>query len=52
MKKQYTVKYKTKQGGSGAAVTTTVSANSSSEARQEITKKHPECTIVSVTEKK
>ena len=51
MKKAFMVKYQTKQGGSGAAVTTQVMANSSAEARAEVQKKHPGCTVLSVTAK-
>lgn len=51
MKQQYIVKYQTKQGGSGASVTTTVMANSSAEARAAITKRVPGCKILSCTAK-
>ena len=51
MKQQYSVKYQTKQGGSGASVTTTVMANSSAEARTAVTKSHPGCKIISCTAK-
>ena len=51
MNKQFMVKYQTKQGGSGAAATTQVSANSSTEAEAKVKQSHPGCTIVSCTEK-
>ena len=51
MNKQFMVKYQTKQGGNGAAVTTQVSANSSTEAEAKVKQSHPGCTIVSCTEK-
>lgn len=51
MNKQFTVKYQTKQGGNGTAVTTQVSANSSAEAKSKVKQSHPGCTIVSCTEK-
>lgn len=51
MNKQFMVKYQTKQGGSGAAATTQVSAASAAEAKSKVKQSHPGCTIVSCTEK-
>lgn len=51
MNKQFMVKYQTKQGGSGAAATTQVSAASTAEAKSKVKQSHPGCTIISCTEK-
>lgn len=51
MKKAYMVKFQTKQGGSGASVTTQVMANSSSEAKSIVQSSHPGCKILSCIEK-
>ncbi|MGP1475085.1 MAG: hypothetical protein ACTTJ1_06745 [Treponema sp.] len=51
MNKQFMVKYQTKQGGSGAAATTQVSAASAAEAKAKVKQSHPGCTIISCTEK-
>lgn len=51
MKQAFMVKYQTKQGGTGTAVTTQVMANSSAEAKAEVQRKNQGCTIISVTAK-
>lgn len=51
MKKQYMVKLQ-KKNSTGSFVTTQVSADSSSEARQVALKNKPDYKVVSVTEKK
>lgn len=51
MKQQFIVKYQTKQGGSGAAATTTVMASNSTEAKAQVTKRVPGCKIISCTAK-
>lgn len=49
MKKQYSVKIQTKQGGKSSALTTTVMANSSADAKADVKKRYPGCTVISCT---